>query len=361
MILLGLVFSPPTRSKIEYYLLLCGSLLGLMLLVRTLHLLMLFIALEITSVCSYGLVFFASEKKATEAGAKYIFFGIFSSALMLYGISLYWSINGTFILTKNQFPSWSDDLIFLLISAGLLFKTSAAPFHIWTPDVIESAPLPIAAFFTVVPKAGALAALVNLLPNQWKLLTLIAIASLVIGSLSAIGQTNARRLMAYAAIAQVGFLLMPVLTLSYGALIYYLWVYLFLNALAFAAIAWIENKTGSQQLSYFAGWGANCPLLGIAMTTAMAGLIGLPPTAGFAAKLLVFLSLWQYSSNYLLLTLFFVGIVATIISVYFYLKAPYEMFFKKAASAKEKSSMALLQRFWLIGMTGTIFLLIAFS
>lgn len=201
----------------------------------------------------------------------------------------------------------------------------------------------------------------NLLPNQWKLLTLIAIASLVIGSLSAIGQTNARRLMAYAAIAQVGFLLMPVLTLSYGALIYYLWVYLFLNALAFAAIAWIENKTGSQQLSYFAGWGANCPLLGIAMTTAMAGLIGLPPTAGFAAKLLVFLSLWQYSSNYLLLTLFFVGIVATIISVYFYLKAPYEMFFKKAASAKEKSSMALLQRFWLIGMTGTIFLLIAFS
>jgi NADH-quinone oxidoreductase subunit N len=358
-VLLGQIFPPKSfadDSKPEYYTLLCGTLLGLLLMVRAQNLLMLFMALETASVCSYGLVFFASSKKATEAGVKYILFGIFSSALMLYGISLWWSATGGLSLAQipsDMLPEWGVRLVFLLILSGLLFKTSAAPFHIWTPDVLEGAPLPVAAFFAVVPKIGALAVVMILLTTAasqflvLSLLSTLAVLTLLIGTLAAIRQTNTRRLMAYSAIAQAGFMLAAVIAQVPQALIYYLWVYLMLNFLAFAVIAQVESEVQSQEITAFAGIGKAVPLAGIAMLVAMAGLIGLPPTAGFAAKLLVFSALWQQWQqlhNSWLLLLFISGLVATVISVYFYFKIPYQTFFR---DGQVFNQLTLLQRLWL--------------
>lgn len=362
-ILLGQIFPPKPfadDSKPEYYTLLCGALLGLLLMVRAQNLLMLFMALETVSICSYGLVFFASGKKTTEAGVKYILFGIFSSALMLYGISLWWSATGSLSLAQvssDVLPVWGARLVFLLILSGLLFKTSAVPFHIWTPDVLEGAPLPVAAFFSVVPKAGALAAVMTLLtpaasqPQALSMLSVLAILTvltLIIGTLAAIRQTNMRRLMAYSAIAQAGFILAAAVAQAPTALIYYLWVYLALNFLAFGVMAWVEPERQSQEIGAFAGVGKAAPTAGVAMLVAMAGLIGLPPTAGFAAKLLVFSALWQQwqqmQSTWLIL-LFVSGLVATVISVYFYFKVPYQMFFREGQVLRR---LTILQRLWLI-------------
>lgn len=361
--LLGKIF-PDKAIKIdktEYYILLLGALLGLLLMVRAQSLLMLFMALETVSVCSYGLVFFMEGKKTTEAGVKYILFGIFSSALMLYGISLWYSIGGSLTwaqTTAVTLPEWGSALVVLFIAAGLLFKTSAVPFHIWMPDVLEGAPLPVATFLTVVPKAGALAALLlpaTTLANQSSSLAVVAVAAigtLIIGTLAALWQTNMRRLMAYAAIAQAGFLLMPVVAPSTDALVYYLWVYVVLNLIAFAVMAWAEGYTGSQAIEAFAGGGTASPVAGVAMLIAMAGFIGLPPTAGFAAKLLVLSAVWQQwkqQQSLLLSVLFMAGLAATVISVYFYLKVPYQLFFKQGRHLPHPLTM--LQRLWLLALS----------
>lgn len=353
-VLLGQIFSPKlfaNDSKPEYYTLLCGALLGLLLMVRAQNLMMLFMALETVSICSYGLVFFTSGKKATEAGMKYILFGIFSSAIMLYGISLWCSVTGSLSLAQlssDILPIWGIRLVFLLILSGLLFKTSAVPFHIWTPDVLEGAPLPVAAFFSVVPKVGALAAVMVLLTtaeSQSSVLTILAVLTLFIGTLAAIRQTNMRRLMAYSAIAQAGFMLAAVITQVPEVLIYYVWIYLVLNFLAFGVMAWVESEMQSQEISAFAGAGKAVPLVGIAMLIAMAGLIGLPPTAGFAAKLLVLSALWQQLQNTWVMLLFISGLAATVISIYFYFKVPYQMFFREG---QVFGRLTILQRLWLI-------------
>lgn len=374
-VLLGKIFPPKTfanDSKPEYYMLLCGALLGLLLMVCAQNFLILFIALETVSICSYGLVFFASGRKTTEAGVKYILFGIFSSALTLYGISLWWSATGSPSLmqfTSNLLPKWGTILVFLLIVSGLLFKTSAVPFHIWTPDVLQGAPLPVAAFFTVIPKIGALAVVLLLTTAVGQLSTLLlllvlatlAILTLLIGTLAAIRQTNTRRLMAYSAIAQAGLMLSAVIAQAPTALVYYLWVYLVLNFLAFAAIAWVELEAQSQEISAFAGAGRVSPLAGVAMLTAMAGFIGLPPTSGFAAKLLVFSALWQQWQQLrhpLLLILFGVSLVATIVAVYFYFKVPYQMFFREGQTF---SRLTVGQRLWMIVLSLTVIALLVLN
>lgn len=374
-VLLGKIFPPKTfanDSKPEYYMLLCGALLGLLLMVCAQNFLILFIALETVSICSYGLVFFASGRKTTEAGVKYILFGIFSSALTLYGISLWWSATGSPSLmqfTSNLLPKWGTILVFLLIVSGLLFKTSAVPFHIWTPDVLQGALLPVAAFFTVIPKIGALAVVLLLTTAVGQLSTLLlllvlatlAILTLLIGTLAAIRQTNTRRLMAYSAIAQAGLMLSAVIAQAPTALVYYLWVYLVLNFLAFAAIAWVELEAQSQEISAFAGAGRVSPLAGVAMLTAMAGFIGLPPTSGFAAKLLVFSALWQQWQQLrhpLLLILFGVSLVATIVAVYFYFKVPYQMFFREGQTF---SRLTVGQRLWMIVLSLTVIALLVLN
>ncbi|WP_448519039.1 NADH-quinone oxidoreductase subunit N [Rhodoflexus sp.] len=370
-VLLGQIFPEKfseKNTKTEYYILLLGALLGLLLMVRAQNLLMLFMALETVSICSYGLVFFISGKKTAEAGVKYILFGIFSSALMLYGISLWWSIGGSLFWgqpTGQTLPEWGVALVFLLILTGLLFKTSTTPFHIWTPDVFEGAPLPVAAFFAVVPKIGALAALLLLaagisnLQVATSVLVIAAIVTLIIGTLAALWQTNMRRLMAYSAIAQAGFLLMAIIASAPEALNYYLWVYLVLNFLAFGVMAWVENTTNSMEISAFAGKGAMTPLAGIAMTIAMAGLIGLPPTAGFAAKLLVFSTLWQQwqqLQHSLLLILLITGLAATVVSVYFYFKLPFQLFFRQGESTP--SPLTVVQSAWLLSLSAAVLALL---
>lgn len=363
-ILLGVVFpAAPVRS--EYYVLLCGVLLGLLLLARAQHFALLLIALETVSICSYGLVFFTADKQAIEAGVKYVLFGIFSSALMLYGISLWWNVSGSLNGLQHVpegIPAWSIELIFLLILTGLLFKTSAVPFHIWTPDVLQGAHLPVAAFLTVVPKVGALAAIAILYqPQMDNVLGVSALATLLLGTLTAIWQTNMRRLMAYSAIAQAGFLLAAIIAQNTEALIYYLWAYLLMNFLAFAVMAWKERQTNSQQIKTFAGTGLAVPLAGIAMLVAMAGFIGLPPTAGFAAKLVVFSALWQkwqQTQAPLLLFLFVLGFVATVVSVYFYLQVPFQMFFRKGMRVRQ---LSVLQQIWLLLLSLAIIGLLLFN
>lgn len=341
----------------EYHILLCGALSGLLLMTRAQNLLLLFIALELVSVCSYGLVFFASGKQAVEAGVKYILFGIFSSALMLYGISLYWSIEGSLDIPGDlrNLPQWGKSVIFLLILSGLFFKTSAAPFHVWTPDVFQGAPLSVVTFFAVIPKAGALAAVMTLYsPAASGATAAVAILSFLIGTAAALRQTNMRRLMAYSSVAQAGFLLAATIAQAQKALIYYLQAYLLMNFLAFAVTAKVEASNNSQALDAFNGTGVGSPLCGVAMLIGMAGLIGLPPTAGFAAKLLVFSALWQkwqQTEDAWLFALFIAGFAATVISVYFYLQAPFRMFFKQG---QDVNRLTFAQKLWLLTLSAAL-------
>ncbi len=339
-------------GKGEFYYLLISIVLGLHLLVMANNLLMMFISLELISISSYILTIFNFDKKGTESSIKYILFGAFCTGIMLFGISLLYGINGNFDFptTFNTLTLGPDGPIVFILAifltlAGLFFKASAFPFHIWTPDIYHGAPSPIVAFFSVAPKAAALAVLFKILlpllinSELSGILTLllagIAIITMTIGNFSALVQTNLRRMMAYSAIGQAGFMLMVLLTvkdLAVTALLFYLVVYLFMNFTAFSLIELFASKYGSNDVNNFKGLGLKMPFLGGIFVLTMISLTGLPPTAGFYAKLFVFTALWetyQLSGNHLFLVLLFFGLFNTIISLFYYLRIPYFIYFKK--------------------------------
>jgi NADH-quinone oxidoreductase subunit N len=343
------IYVTKKEVKSEFYIIFVGLMLGLNILTMAINLLMIYISLETVSIASYLLASLKKDRFSSEAGLKYLLFGIAASAVMLYGMSLLYGITGTLNVANPEFsrgislinPVVVYVAIFLTIS-GFLFKLSAVPFHVWTPDIYQAAPPHLVAFLSVAPKIAAVLALMRLyfsLPIELKTATcIISGVSILVGNFTAIWQKDAKRLLAYSSIAQVGFILIGLAILSensMNALLFFLIIYLFSNHLVFLMVDIVGEKFGENyDLNKYIKLGNKNALLGILFVLVMISLAGLPPMAGFFAKFNIFSALWegyQNSGNKSLLLLLVFALLNTAISLFFYLKIPYLMFFKKSS------------------------------
>lgn len=279
---------------------------GLMLMAESRHLLMAYVAIETVSLSSYLLVAFADEARSAEASMKYFLFGALSSGLMLFGMSLVFGLTGQLsfgalkgtVATMQQPMAGALVVAVALVLVGLAFKISMVPFHMWTPDAYEGAPIPVAALLSVGPKAAGLALVLRVadaLSGVWQaffpLMTGLAIVTMTLGNLAALAQTNIKRLLAYSTIAQVGYLLIGVVVgspLAREGLVVYLAAYLFMNLGVFACAQAVVEATGSEALEAFRGLSRRAPALALVCAVFLLSLTGLPPLLGFFGKALLF-------------------------------------------------------------------------
>lgn len=320
--------------KGEFYALLLVSTLGMSLMASSADLIMLFLAIETTSIPLYVLTgFVLRDQKSVEAGIKYLLFGSMASAILLYGFSLLYGLTGSTqlyrlgnMLQAADIPSVLIVGIIGLLLVGFGFKISAVPLHFWAPDVYQGAPTPVAGFLSTASKAAGFAALMRVMavafPEQaslWSIMiAVVATASMLVGNYLALVQKSLKRLLAYSSIAQAGYMLIGVAAGSefgYLASTYYLMAYLVTNLAAFGVVAWVEHNTGSDDMSSFAGLSRRAPVLGLIMIAAMLSLGGIPPFAGFFGKVLVFGAAIEEGMVWLAL----VGIFNAIIGLYYYL------------------------------------------
>ncbi len=356
------------RFPPELYILLTGAVLAACLLCMSVNLLTVYLGIELLSLTSYLLVALSPTPKASEGGLKYLLFGTVSSAVMLYGISFIYGLTGTLDLSDETIRTALSAnaplvtyLTMLLTLGGLFFKLSLVPFHIWTPDVYEAAPTPIISFLSVVPKIAVLLVLMRfayIFPDPVLLLLGgVALLSMTVGNVAALGQRNARRMLAYSTISQAGYLLVGVVALSatgFETATFYVTSYLILNMTAFFLVD-VFTPQSDTAFSGFHGKGALLPVAGVAMTVVMVALAGFPPTIGFTAKWLIFTSLWesyQLQGDTWRLVLLAGGILNAAIAMAYYLKIPYLLYFKP------KPSAALSPDRWMPVIAGTLLLVI---
>jgi NADH-quinone oxidoreductase subunit N len=332
--------------------LVAGVALGASLLAMSAHWLMVYLSIETISICSYLLTAFGFDKKSSEAGMKYAIFGAAASGVMLYGLSLLYGFTGSldfyaadYPVLLLEIPALPLSLAMLLVLGGLLFKMAAVPFHVWAPDVYEAAPTPVVGFFAVVPKLAGLAFLWKFVfvahlfgegAFPWQMvLAVVAIASMLLGNLGALRQSSPKRMLAYSSIAQAGFLLTGVVAFSefgLSATLFYAAVYAVMTLSAFLLIQMAEVRYRLHTMEAMRGWGLRLPLFGSLILLTMISLAGIPPMAGFTAKLFVFSALWETWSQGgqgFFLGLFVVGLLNTVLSIFYYLKIPYLLFFKE--------------------------------
>lgn len=370
--LLALVFiqlSPSSqwlRERGEAYILFLAILLGCFFLVAALNLFVVFISLELISVPSYILVASRLDKKSTEAGIKYLLYGAFATGVMLFGISLIYGLTAgmdlfspRWIMVFASVPVFSKWIVLGLVLAVLFFKTSLFPFHPWTPDTYEGSGWGVLNILSTIPKIAAFIFLLRLsaifegMQSYTLLLATIIGFSLLVGNFSALMQSNTRRLMAYSSIAQGGFIGMALLgggDLSQQAFFFYLIIYLFSVPAALFALDYFENISKGDSVNNFNGLGKQEPAMSLIFVIVMANLIGLPPTAGFFAKIFVFTSVWQQYETIqspILLGVIGVAIAGTVASVFYYMKVPYSLFFKGfentvILTSKPKSSLVFV-------------------
>ena len=361
-----LLLSVGWRSTLppELLTILPAFLLGLFLMTMATNLLSIYLSIEVVSVCSYIFTGLAPTRKASEGALKYLLFGALSSGVMLYGISLLYGMTGslditteTFTNTLAQNPSFPLFVAGLLTLAGLFFKLSLVPFHVWTPDVYQAVAAPIVAFFSVAPKAAALLIVMRVamaLPQSFQiLLASVALVSILVGNLSALWQDNAQRMLAYSTIAQSGFMLVGVAALNetgFRAATFYIGTYLFFNWTVFLLIEWLAPDG---RLASFAGLGWQHKTAGLALTVAVLALVGLPPTSGFMGKLLVFSGLWeayQSSQNNVLLLLLVVGLLNAAVSLFYYLKIPFMLYFREPITTQKPAQLTVYQQIIILAL-----------
>ncbi len=321
-----------TRRQGEYYLLLVLSLLGMSLLASARELLLLVVCFELMSIPLFVLTAFAKEqRKASEAALKFYLIGVVSFVITLYGLSLVYGATGTTMLPEIARHATTTPSPLLLAGilttlAGLAFKIGAVPFHMWIPDTYEGASTPFVGFLSVAPKAAGFAALIRLYLEGFAPLAarylpiLIAICALTMlaGNLLALPQTNIKRLLAYSGIAQIGVMLLGLITQStegLALLLFYLAAYLFTNLGAFAVVTAV-GASGSDDLSAYRGLARRNPALALAMLLFLLSLGGIPFVAGFWAKLGMFIAAWH--QNYT--TLVILGAILAVVGIYYYLR-----------------------------------------
>lgn len=353
-----------SKGSNEFFIILSAILVGLYWMVMASNLLMIYLSIEMVSICSYLLVaYHHAEKRSTEASSKYIVFGALATAVMLYGLSLLYAFTGAldvegslFLARLSKIPMEASSLALFLFLSGFIFKISAVPFHFYTPDVYEGSPFSVITFLSTAPKIAGFAILTSFISvftfgiDQYqivwpkfaweKLLAIISIITLFVGNLSALRQTNLKRLMAYSSIAHTGFMLMALLVFSSMgsiALIYYLIAYVIMNMGAFMVIGLFNFKTGIENIHDFKGMAFVAPVTSACLVIFLASLIGLPPTAGFMGKFFLFSAVFEsyvISSDPLLLLLLIAGVINTLISLFFYFRIVLYMYFRKSEIQK---------------------------
>ena len=344
------------RSRIarpEFAVLVVLATLGMMVMVAANDLLSLYLGLELQSLSLYVLAAFQRDSvKSTESGLKYFVLGALASGILLYGASLVYGFTGTtsFAGIADALAAQEERSIGILfglsfLAAGLAFKVAAVPFHMWTPDVYEGAPTPVAAFFSLAPKVAALALFIRVMTgpfgeisSDWVgIISLMAAASMILGAFAAIGQRNIKRLMAYSSIGHVGYALMGLAANTAdgvrGVLIY-LAIYLAMNVGAWGIILSMRRPDGAlvENIDDLSGLAHTRPLMAVAMGIFLFSLAGVPPLAGFFGKFYVFFA----AINAGLYTLAILGVLATVVGSYYYLRIVKVMYFDEPAPAFEQ-------------------------
>ncbi len=356
-------FDRTQAMRAEFPLRVLCAAMGMGIMVSATDMLALYIGLELNSLAAYVMAaFLRSDERSAEAGLKYFVLGSLASGILLYGISLTYGFTGSTsfagihaALAGPLSMGATFGIVFVL--AGLAFKISAAPFHMWTPDVYEGAPTPVTTFFATAPKVAALALLMRVSlfafgaqPGAWQQIVIfVALLSIVIGALGAIGQDNIKRLLAYSSINNVGFMLIGLACANEAgaaAMLVYLAIYVVMSVAGFVAVLMLRDESGApvESIAAMAGLSKTRPMLALALAMVMFSLAGIPPLLGFWGKFVVFQAAVQAG----LLSLAAIGIAASVIGAFYYIKVVKVMYFDEAADVVQgKSDMA--QRVLLLG------------
>ncbi len=326
-------------NQAEYYSLTVFATLGMMVMASTGDLITLYLGLELMTIAFVVLACLRkTDNKSVEAGMKYVLLAGMSSAVLLYGLSLVYGLTGSVIMldigriVAMQQVSPALVLALVLIIAGLGFKISMVPFHMWSPDVYEGAPTPVTSFLAMGSKAASFAVILRLfitaLPGVWEnwamVIAIMAGVTIIVGNLVAIPQTNIKRLLAYSSIAQAGYIMVGMVTASEAGIkgvMFYAFLYVFATAGAFTVAAYFYNVTGSDELKDYAGLSQRSPLMAAVMLVALLSMAGIPPLAGFVGKFYLFKTIVD---GYLWLV--FIGLIMSMVSVYYYLRVALVMY-----------------------------------
>jgi NADH-quinone oxidoreductase subunit N len=340
-------------ARFEYPVLILFATIGMMLMVSANNLIALYLGLELQSLSLYVVASFRRDHVlSTEAGLKYFVLGALASGMLLYGSSLIYGFAGTTsfpalaAIVADQAGDPPLGLIFgiVFVAAALSFKVSAAPFHMWTPDVYQGAPTPVTAFFAVAPKIAAVALLVRVMiepfgaiANQWsQIIVAISVLSMLLGAFAAINQSNIKRLMAYSSIGHIGYALIGLATgdeTGVRGVLVYMAIYLFMNVATFAAILCMRRGGKMvEEISDLAGLAKTHPVLAAAFAVSMFSMAGIPPLAGFFSKLYVFLA--AVAGGFYVLAV--IGVLTSVVGAFYYLRIVKVMYFDEPAPAFDK-------------------------
>ncbi|WP_373088901.1 NADH-quinone oxidoreductase subunit NuoN [Sneathiella sp.] len=345
-------------ARFEFPILILIATLGMMIMISANDLMTLYLGLELMSLSLYVTAAFRRDSvRSTEAGLKYFVLGALSSGLLLYGVSLIYGFSGTTnfdglasIFTGEEARAEIGLLIGLVfLIAGLAFKVSAVPFHMWTPDVYEGVPTPVTAFFATAPKVAAIALFLRVfvgpfgeLVGQWQqIIVFISIASMILGAFAAIYQKNFKRLMAYSAIGHIGYALIGLAAgTEEGArgILIYMTIYVIMNIGTFAVILSMRQRDGMvEDISELSGLSKSQPWMAFFLLIFMFSLAGIPPLAGFFGKFYIFVA----AVNAGLIPLAVIGVVTSVIGAYYYLRIVKIMYFDDASEGFEPQSRTL--------------------
>jgi NADH-quinone oxidoreductase subunit N len=323
----------------EFFALPIFTCAGLMYMASAIDFVMIFVSIELVTISFYVLVSFTRKNSATlEAGVKYLVLSALSTAFLVYGITWVFGVTGTTNLRQITLAlaNLESDRVaalfgMVLVLVGLGFKIAAVPFQIWVPDVYQGAPTPVTAYLSVGSKAAGFVVLLRVLrpfmmfPNVERLIVIVAVLTLIYGNLAALPQNNLKRLLAYSSIAHAGYLLIGIACIDGRAVTFYLVAYLLMTLLSFAVLVVISQQAGDE-IADFNGLGKRSPFLAFAMLIAMASLAGVPLTAGFFGKFLIF---WAAIAHHQT-TLIIVGVITVGCGFYYYLKVVRAMYWQSA-------------------------------
>ncbi len=370
----------------EYHALILLATLGAVLLASATELITLYIALETMSLSLYVLAGFLKDDKSSESSIKYMLLGAVSSAVLLYGMTLVFGFTGTTqlgeIATAIQRTASANILDnpgllmgVVMMLAGFGFKIAAIPFQLWVPDVYEGAPTPVVGFLSVGSKAAGFALILRVFYTAFEMpdwlsldwgtvFAILATLGMIVGNVSALAQTNIKRLLGYSSIAQAGYLLVGLATLGLAssaevigrsAILFFLFSYSLANLGAFAAIIAISNKINSDEIKDYAGMGKRAPVLALCLTVCLVSLIGMPPAAGFMAKFYIFNGAVQNG----LLWLVIIAVLNSVISAFYYLRVVKAMWFGEPATTEKVASSGALRLTLALTCLGVLFVGIA--
>ena len=364
----------------EYYTLLFGMILGMFMMSSSADLILLYLSIELLSLSSYILVgMLKTTIRNSEASLKYVIYGGVSSGIMLFGISLIFGMTGTTnlydinsLIQVQSFPLLTFLIAGLFVLVGLGFKISAAPFHFWTPDVYEGAPIPITAYLSVASKAAGFVVLIRFIKitfidtvdahGNWELLNIIdwqsiiillSILTMTLGNFAALWQDNLKRMLAYSTIAHAGYMLLGLAVMSNEgvmAIMVYFIVYALMNLGAFLVVMIVANKIGSEEIDDYKGLGKSMPFLGIMLAIFLVSLIGLPPTAGFIAKVMLFIALVDAN----LITLAIIALLNTVVSLYYYIRVLKNLYLVRVEEDKPEIPVSIANGVLLIVLVAPI-------